>query len=73
VRAGRLLHDIGVYRLYDAAGKLDHANYIRHGFLGYGLLAEEGFPEAVGRSREQLRQKLLDVAERLHQELASGT
>jgi uncharacterized protein len=49
VRAGCLLHDIGVYRLYDAAGKLDHANYLRHGILGYGLLAEEGVPEAVCR------------------------
>jgi uncharacterized protein len=49
VRAGCLLHDIGVYRLYDAAGKVDHADYIRHGFLGYGLLAEEGLPEAVCR------------------------
>ena len=26
-----------------------------------------------GRSREQLRRKLLDVAERFHQELVSGT
>src|SRR6202451_1001655 len=36
-RAGSLLHDIGVYRLY-GAGSLDHANYIRHGVLGYDLL-----------------------------------
>lgn len=48
-RADCLLHDIGVYRLYDAVGKLDHANYIRHGFFGHGLLAEEGVPEAICR------------------------
>jgi len=49
VRAGCLLHDIGVYRLYDAAGELDHANYIRHGVLGHELLRAEGFPEAICR------------------------
>jgi uncharacterized protein len=47
-RAGSLLHDIGVYRLY-GAGSLDHANYIRHGVLGYDLLREEGLPEAICR------------------------
>ncbi|MFD9564087.1 HD domain-containing protein [Streptomyces sp. NPDC059994] len=49
VRAGCLLHDIGVYRLYDASGRLDQANYVRHGVLGHGLLAEEGFPEELCR------------------------
>jgi uncharacterized protein len=49
VRAGSLLHDIGVYRLYDEAGDLDHAGYIRHGVLGYELLREEGLPEAICR------------------------
>ncbi|WP_327000884.1 HD domain-containing protein [Dactylosporangium sp. NBC_01737] len=49
VRAGCLLHDIGVYRLYDAAGALDHAGYIRHGVLGHELLREAGLPEAVCR------------------------
>jgi uncharacterized protein len=49
VRAGSLLHDVGVYRLYDDAGRLDHANYVRHGLLGHGLLQEEGFPEAICR------------------------
>ena len=49
VRAGSLLHDIGVYRLYDDAGNLDQANYIRHGVLGYELLREEGLPEAISR------------------------
>ena len=49
VRAGCLLHDIGVYRLYDGTGELDHARYIRHGVLGHELLAEEGFAEAICR------------------------
>lgn len=49
VRAGCLLHDIGVYRLYDADGRLDHAQYIRHGLLGDELLAQEGHPEPLRR------------------------
>lgn len=49
VRAGCLLHDIGVYRLYDATGELDHRNYIRHGILGHALLRDLGFPEQVSR------------------------
>jgi uncharacterized protein len=49
VRAGALLHDVGVYRLYDAAGQLDQAGYMRHGLLGYELLRGEGLPEAVCR------------------------
>jgi uncharacterized protein len=49
VRAGALLHDVGVYRLYDAAGRLDQAGYIRHGLLGHELLRAEGLPEALCR------------------------
>ena len=49
VRAGCLLHDVGVYRLYDDAGRLDHARYIRHGLLGHELLRQEGFPEEICR------------------------
>jgi uncharacterized protein len=49
VRAGCLLHDIGVYPLYDQAGRLDHAGYIRHGVLGHELLREAGFPEVICR------------------------
>src|SRR5690348_8838270 len=44
VRAGCLLHDVGVYRLYDASGQLGQAGYIRHGVLGHELLAEAGYP-----------------------------
>lgn len=49
VRAGCLLHDIGVYRLFDADGRLDHRNYVRHGVLGHELLAQEGYPEELCR------------------------
>jgi uncharacterized protein len=49
VRAGCLLHDVGVYRLFDDAGALDYAGYMRHGVLGYQLLAEAGYPEAIRR------------------------
>jgi len=49
VRAGALLHDVGVYRLYDAAGRLDHERYIWHGLLGHELLGAEGLPEALCR------------------------
>lgn len=49
VRAGCLLHDIGVYRLFDGSGRLDHAQYVRHGVLGHELLAEAGMPEVLCR------------------------
>ncbi|MDX2970913.1 HDIG domain-containing protein [Kribbella solani] len=42
VRAGALLHDIGVYRL-------DSAAYIRHGVLGHELLASLGYPVELCR------------------------
>ncbi|MBX6381989.1 MAG: HD domain-containing protein [Microbispora sp.] len=49
VRAGSLLHDIGVYLLYDEDGRLDEAGYLRHGILGHELLRREGFPEILCR------------------------
>lgn len=49
VRAGCLLHDIGVYRLYGPNGALDHDSYLRHGVLGHALLREAGYPEALCR------------------------
>ncbi|MEU2895853.1 HD domain-containing protein [Streptomyces sp. NPDC001273] len=49
VRAGCLLHDIGVYRLYGDDGRLDHRNYVRHGLLGHDILEAEGFPEPLRR------------------------
>ncbi|MGK5551475.1 HD domain-containing protein [Actinomadura kijaniata] len=71
VRAGCLLHDIGVYRLYGPSGELDHARYIRHGVLGHELLAGEGFPEVlcrfcschtgVGLTRDDIREQRLPI------------
>ncbi|MFE3328956.1 HD domain-containing protein [Streptomyces sp. NPDC059176] len=49
VRAGCLLHDIGVYRLFHPDGRFDRQNYVRHGLLGHELLAEEGLAEEVCR------------------------
>lgn len=49
VKAGCLLHDIGVYRLYLPDGEIDHKNYIKHGTEGYALLKEEGFNEQICR------------------------
>ncbi|MEU8816659.1 HD domain-containing protein [Actinoplanes sp. NPDC048796] len=43
VRAGALLHDIGVYRL--AVGE----SYLRHGLLGHELLRGSGLPEPLQR------------------------
>ncbi|MFJ4767738.1 HD domain-containing protein [Streptomyces uncialis] len=73
VRVGALLHDIGVYRLYDRAGRLDHRDYIRHGVLGHEILREEGFPEAlrrfcschtgVGLTRHDIRERKLPIPE----------
>lgn len=48
VRAGCLLHDIGVYQLYKD-GTFDSANYIRHGILGHQILASEGFDNRLCR------------------------
>jgi uncharacterized protein len=71
VRAGSLLHDIGIYRLYGSDGQLDHAGYIRHGVLGHELLRDEGFPEeicrfcschtGVGLSRDDIRRQGLPL------------
>lgn len=49
VHAGCLLHDVGVYRLYDGQGRLDRPNYLRHGLLGEQLLAELGHSAVLTR------------------------
>lgn len=74
VEAGCLLHDIGVYRLYMDNGEIDHANYIKHGVLGYDLLKSEGFSErmcriaschtGVGLSREDVMRDGLPIPPR---------
>ncbi|MFE7662322.1 HDIG domain-containing metalloprotein [Streptomyces celluloflavus] len=73
VRVGALLHDIGVYRLYDRTGRLDHSSYLRHGILGHEILRQEGFPErlrrfcschtGVGITRHDIRENGLDLPE----------
>lgn len=53
VKAGVLLHDIGVYTLLDANGVFDDANYIKHGIKGYQILSQEGLPEEICRIAER--------------------
>lgn len=48
VKAGSLLHDIGLYRLIDVAGAINPM-HIKHGILGYELLKKEGYPETICR------------------------
>lgn len=43
VKAGALLHDVGVYRL------VSDDMYIRHGLLGAKVLKDEGYPPALCR------------------------
>lgn len=48
VRAGCFLHDIGTYALYQDNG-FNEGSYITHGILGYELLQNEGYGEALCR------------------------
>lgn len=76
VRAGCLLHDIGVYRLYDRSGRLDHTRYVSHGVPGHQILAEEGLPETLcrfcshhtgmGLTRKDIRDQGLPLPEADH-------
>lgn len=50
VTTGAMLHDIGVYPLFDADSKLrEGVSYITHGTEGEAILKKEGFPEKVWR------------------------
>lgn len=49
LEVGALLHDIGVYKLYNKDGTLDETNYLTHGLEGYKLLKSEGLDEVVCR------------------------
>jgi uncharacterized protein len=50
VITGSMLHDIGVYPLFGADGKLrDDVNYITHGTEGEAILKKEGLPENIWR------------------------
>lgn len=48
VRVGALLHDIGTYRLYEPDGT-ERPGYITHGVIGYEILKDQGFDEAICR------------------------
>lgn len=72
IKIGALLHDIGVYKLYDrTTGKIDKEKYIRHGVEGYALLKAEGFNEkicrfaschtGVGLTKEDIIKQKLDL------------
>ncbi len=71
VRAGCLLHDVGVYRLMDERGRIDGPRYVSHGVLGHELLAGEGLPEilcrfcshhtGVGVTRDDVRDQVLPI------------
>lgn len=47
--AGCLVHDIGVYELYDEGGFGKGQNYITHGIRGEEILKNEGFSELIWR------------------------
>lgn len=50
IKAGCLLHDIGVYELYDENGiEREKEQYITHGVRGEAILKAEGFPEIISR------------------------
>lgn len=49
VQVGSLLHDIGVYSLYDEDGFENAKNYITHGIRGEEILKKEGFSETIWR------------------------
>jgi len=50
VEVGALLHDIGVYPLFDASGKLrEGVQYITHGIEGERILKKENLPEYIWR------------------------
>ena len=50
VQVGCLLHDIGVYPLFDGNGfEVNPREYITHGIRGEEILKDEGFPEALYR------------------------
>ncbi len=49
VKIGCLLHDVGVYRLYNRDGSLREDAYITHGILGGQLLKKEGYLSLLRR------------------------
>ncbi|MFF6829508.1 HD domain-containing protein [Streptomyces longwoodensis] len=66
VHVGALVHDIGVYRLYDQDGRLDHRNYIRHGVLGHEIREQKlAIPEA-DYPAETIEEQLVMYADKFH-------
>jgi len=49
VQVGCLLHDIGVYSLFDENGFENVKDYITHGVRGEEILKNEGFSEVISR------------------------
>lgn len=50
VEIGAMLHDIGVYPLFETNGRLrEGVQYITHGIEGERILRQEGLPESVWR------------------------
>jgi len=50
VETGAMLHDIGVYRLFEASGHMrDGVHYITHGTEGERILKSESLPEVIWR------------------------
>lgn len=49
VRIGALVHDIGVYTLYEPDGTITPGTYIRHGVAGHAILQAEGWPDQIAR------------------------
>ncbi|MFA5776697.1 MAG: HD domain-containing protein [Patescibacteria group bacterium] len=51
LKTGALVHDIGVYKCYDEDLNPDKSlpPYIQHGFIGFDILKNEGFPLEVCR------------------------
>ena len=50
VKTGCLLHDIGVYPLFDAHNQLrKDRNYVSHGIEGEKILKKNGFPQTIQR------------------------
>lgn len=71
VETGALLHDIGAYKLVNAAGVFNKKEYIKHGIYGYEMLRTENLPEelcriashhtGVGITRDEISQKKLPL------------
>ena len=69
VRAGALLHDVGVYRLYDAAGRLDQPATSGTGCSATSCCARKGCPRRSAGSPRTTRGSASPAQDVLRQEL----